>query len=273
MVINEALICASEKLSAVTDVPALESKLLMETACNCDRLFLIKNRNDELAPEKLAAFYELVEERLTGRPIAYIIGHREFMGLDFTVNGSVLIPRPDTEILVECAIDSGKKNILDIGTGSGAIAVSLAHYIKGSNLTAIDVSEDALAVAEKNAAANNTCVNFKKADILTDPIDGVYDLIVSNPPYIKNAVIPTLSPDVKNFEPHLALSGGEDGLIFYRAIAKKAPDALVAGGMLMFEIGFDQAEAVCEIMAESFSNISVKKDLAGCDRVCIGTKK
>lgn len=273
MVINEALLKASEKLSAVTDVPALEAKLLMETACHCDRLFLIKNRSEELAPEKLNVFFTLVEERLTGRPIAYITGRKEFMELDFTVSGDVLIPRPDTEVLVECAISSGKKSILDIGTGSGAIAVSLAHYIKGSNLTAIDISDKALAVAKSNADKNNVCVNFKKSDILTDPIDGVFDLIVSNPPYIRSAVIPTLAPDVKNFEPHLALSGGDDGLMFYRAITKKAPSALAAGGMLMFEIGFDQAEAVCAIMAEHFTGISVVKDLAGCDRVCIGTKK
>lgn len=273
MVINEALLKASERLSAVTDVPALESKLLMETACNCDRLFLIKNRSEELAPEKLEAFFALVAERLTGRPIAYITKHKEFMGLDFDVNGDVLIPRPDTEVLVECAISSGKKNILDIGTGSGAIAVSLARYIKGSNLTAIDISDKALAVAKRNADKNNVCVNFKKSDILTDPIEGFFDLIVSNPPYIRSAVIPTLAPDVKNFEPYIALSGGDDGLMFYRAITKKAPAALTDGGMLVFEIGCDQAEAVCEIMAEHFCNIKVIKDLAGCDRVCAGTKK
>lgn len=273
MVISDALFNATEKLKAISSVPSLESKLLLESALNCDRLYLIKNRNAFLSLSEEQEFNSLVSVRLTGCPIAYIIGHREFMGLDFSVNKNVLIPRPDTETLVEYAIGLNKKNILDIGTGSGAIAVSLAKYIEGSRVTATDISSEALKTAEKNAAANGVHVDFYRSDILSDDIFGTYDLIASNPPYIKDSVIPTLETDVKDFEPQLALSGGEDGLKFYRAICKKAPSALNEDGILLLEIGFDQGEDVKNLMSEHFCDIKILKDLSGCSRVCTGRKK
>lgn len=270
MVIGKALKNGAELLKKVSDVPLLESRVLLEHVLSADRLTLIKESGSELKDNDREAFMSLIFQRLSGKPIAYITGHKEFMGLDFFVNADVLIPRPDTETLVEYAIGTGKRKILDIGTGSGAIAVSLAKYIADSEVSAADISPDALAVAEKNARANKAEINFLLLDILNDEIGGKYDMIVSNPPYIKDSVIPTLDKTVRAFEPRLALSGGEDGLKFYRKIAEKAPGALYGGGILAFEIGYDQAHAVSEIMAKSFKNIQIIKDLAGCDRVVTG---
>lgn len=263
MVINAALSEGAKRLRAVSDVPLLESRILMEKATGLDRLGLIKKGVDELECDEEKRYFLLLGDRLTGRPIAYIIGHKEFMGLDFFVDENVLIPRPDTETLVQAALDSGKKRILDIGTGSGAIAVSLARLDPLAEVSAVDISQNALAVAEKNAKENGVSVSFSRLDILNEEISGTFDMIVSNPPYISDFVIPTLDETVKNFEPRLALSGGEDGLIFYREITKKALRALEPGGLLMFEIGFDQGEAVSEIMAGDYKNIKIIKDLAG----------
>ncbi len=273
MVIKAALSDGAKRLRAVSDVPLLESRILMEKATGLDRLGLIKMSDNELTGDEEKLYLSLVGDRLTGRPIAYITGHKEFMGLDFFVNENVLIPRPDTETLVQTALDSGKIRILDIGTGSGAVAVSLAKLNPLAKVSAVDISQNALAVAEKNAKANGVSVSFSRLDILNEEIPGTFDMIVSNPPYIKDSVIPSLDKTVKDFEPRLALSGGEDGLIFYREIAKKALLALNPGGLLMFEIGFDQGEAVSEIMAGNYKNIKVIKDLAGCDRVVTGEKK
>lgn len=273
MVINAALSEGAKRLRAVSDVPLLESRILMEKATGLDRLGLIKKGGDELEGDEEKRYFLLLGDRLTGRPIAYIIGHKEFMGLDFFVDENVLIPRPDTETLVQAALESGKRRILDIGTGSGAVAVSLARLNPLAEVSAVDISLSALTVAEKNAKKNDVSVSFSRLDILNEDITGKFDLIVSNPPYISDFVIPTLDETVKNFEPRLALSGGEDGLIFYREITKKALGALDQGGLLMFEIGFDQGEAVPEIMAGSYKNIKIIKDLAGCDRVVTGEKK
>lgn len=273
MVIKAVLKKCSGLLKAVSDVPLLEARILLEAATGLDRLTLIKKSESELGTDENEHYMRLVNERLTGKPIAYITGHKEFMGLDFFVNENVLIPRPDTETLIECVLGSGKRKILDIGTGSGAIAVSLAKFIPESEVTAVDISPEALKIAEKNAIANGVDVAFSILDILNEDITSEFDLIVSNPPYIRDSVIPTLDKTVNAFEPHLALSGGEDGLIFYRAIAKKAVRALNNGGLLMFEIGFDQGKAVSEIMSDNYKNIKIIKDLAGCDRVVTGEKK
>lgn len=272
MVISEALMGAAKALSDVTSSPALESKILLEKVLDCDRLYLIKNRSEAISFDDLKTFSELIKLRLSGKPISYITGHKEFMGLDFLVNENVLIPRPDTETLAEYAISLGKKNILDIGTGSGALAVSLAKYIKDSVVYAVDISEEALKTAHLNAERNNVIIHFSRLDILSENISGTFDLIVSNPPYIKDSVIPTLSKDVREFEPIIALSGGDDGLAFYRAITKKAYNALSVGGVLAFEIGFDQGQSVSDIMSELFSDIKIIKDLSGHDRVVSGIK-
>lgn len=270
MVIADALKEGTRLLSGVSDSAALDSHILLETACGHDRLFLIANRDAALSESERERFFSYLSRRMKGEPVAYIVGSKEFMGLPFTVKPGILIPRPDTETLVEYAIGHCRGDILDIGTGSGAIAVSLAHYLKDARLSACDVSREALDVAAENARRNDVSVRFFPLDLLTEDIPGPFDAIVSNPPYIRSNVIETLDVTVRSFEPRLALDGGDDGLIFYRALAKKAPRALRPGGRLITEIGFDQAEAVSALFAPFFSSVTVLRDLAGHDRVVIG---
>lgn len=270
MVIGSALRNAAAHLKSVSDTPMLDARILMEKACSCDRLSLIKNSARELTEDIESRFFAMVADRASSRPIAYITHSKEFMGLDFYVDENVLIPRPDTEILAEFAIGTKKDRVLDIGTGSGALSVSIAKYLPSSHVSAVDISTEALKIAKRNAEKNSVSVSFSHLDILSEDIPDKYDLIVSNPPYIRNDVIPTLDSAVKNFEPLLALSGGDDGLIFYREITKKASLALNEKGILAFEIGFDQADDVCEIMHPFFNGVTVVKDLAGCNRVVWG---
>lgn len=273
MVIKEALIMGTSLLSEVSETPSLDSKILLEKACNCDRLFLLRNRDEEISTESLELYKTYLERRKAEEPIAYITNEKEFMGLPFYVDENVLIPRPDTEILVEYAIDNCHGSVLDIGTGSGAIAVSVAKYGKDVSVSACDISEKALVIAEKNAVANNAFVNFFHVDILNENLKEKYDTIISNPPYIRSDVIPTLGINVKDFEPLAALDGGDDGLIFYRTITKKAFTSLNPGGILIYEIGFDQAKDVSDILSPLFTDIRVLKDFSGNDRVVTGIKK
>jgi len=208
------------------------------------------------------------------------------MGLEFMIEQGVLIPRGDTEILVEKVIDIYEKEfspnsvkIMDIGTGSGAIVVSLGKFINNSILTAIDISPKALEIAKKNANSNGVenKITFHLGSLF-NPIKGedeykTYDFIISNPPYIPRAVVETLDPGVKDYEPHLALDGGEDGLDFYREITVGAKDYLKDEGWLLFEIGYDQGESVSELLnINGFKDINVLQDLAGLDRVVLGKK-
>lgn len=216
----------------------------------------------------------LIARRQKLEPVAYILGEKEFFGLSFLVDENVLIPRPDTEILVEWALANFHGGaVLDIGTGSGCIAVTLAKHLPGAKVTAADISPAALAVAKKNAARHGVDIAFLQLDILSAFPDGKFGLIVSNPPYIRPDVIDGLSASVRDFEPYGALAGGDDGLAFYRAICQKAPAHLAFGGLLAFEIGFDQADAVRTLMGKSFTGITVVKDLAGCDRVVAGARR
>ncbi len=222
---------------------------------------------------------ESVLRLLSGEPVSYIIGHKEFMSLDFSVNNSTLIPRQDTEILVEEIINFYKNRkppfIFEIGTGSGCIAISLAHYIKGAHITACDISELALKTAMLNAEKNNvSCrISFVKKDIMTGfpDLSITPDCIVSNPPYIESDIIQNLESGVKDFEPISALDGGFDGLDFYRQIISL--NNLRSGGLLAFEIGYNQGIAVKELMSDKFTDIKIKKDLGGNDRVVTGIKK
>ncbi len=273
MVIKEALIFGTDALRDISDTPGLDSKILLEKACNCDRLFLIRNRDEEVPEESLDLYKSLLDRRKQNEPIAYITKEKEFMGLTFYVDKNVLIPRPDTEILAEFAIDNCHGKILDIGTGSGALSVSIAKFGKDVSVSACDISKDALAVAEKNAFSNEASVNFFHCDILNDELKEKYDAIISNPPYIRSDVVLTLDKNVKDFEPLTALDGGDDGLIFYRIITEKACGALNTGGILAYEIGFDQGKEVSDIMTPLFSDVKILKDLAGNDRVVTGIKK
>ncbi|MBQ9518932.1 MAG: peptide chain release factor N(5)-glutamine methyltransferase [Firmicutes bacterium] len=248
----------------------IDADLLVMRALGLTRMQLVTRDTDEV-PDKAAAKLEnLLQKRLSNMPMQYILENCEFMGINFKVNENVLIPRPDTEVLVEEVLKRKPQSALDIGTGSGAIAVSLAKYGVKS-VTACDISQNALDVAKENAKNADVDIDFIKSDIFKN-ISGKFDAIVSNPPYIVSDVIPTLMPQVKDYEPRLALDGGKDGLDFYRSITAQAKEHLNKGGLLAFEIGYDQGETVSKLMRENgFENVKVIKDLAGLDRVVTGT--
>jgi release factor glutamine methyltransferase len=248
----------------------------MMNATGYTQMQLITHDTDEISSDAEKTLALTLAQRLEMKPMQYILGHCEFMGLDFEVNENTLIPRPDTEVLVESAIEAIKKHncktVLDMCTGSGAIAVSIAKYT-GAKVTATDISEKALDVARRNAEKNNVNVNFIKSDLFQN-ISGKFDIILSNPPYIESAVVDTLDSGVKDYEPRLALDGGDDGLDFYKKIVESAPRFLTnCCGALMFEIGYNQADALKNILCEhQFDKILIKKDLAGLNRVAIGYK-
>ncbi|CEK36739.1 peptide chain release factor N(5)-glutamine methyltransferase [Paraclostridium sordellii] len=282
MTIREILIKYMEKLSSISDTPKLDIEILLQKALgDVDRLYIQLNLDKKLSDEELKCFNEMINDRLNGRPIAYIVKNREFMALDFYVEEGVLIPRPDTEPLVEEVIELSKGmkdvTIVDIGTGSGAISVSLAKYIKNSYVYSLDISDKALSIGKKNAVNNEVDdkIEFIKSDVFTGIKDRnlKLDIIVSNPPYIKKEDIKTLHTQVKDYEPYIALEGGEDGLDFYRIITEKSLKYLKSNGILAFEVGHDQANDVCTIMENhGYKKIYTKKDLQGIDRVVIGFK-
>lgn len=255
---------------------SLDIEVLLMEITKFSRAELYINTEYCLTESEFEKFEQFFNRRLKNEPIAYIIGKCEFMGIDFSLNSDTLIPRPDTEILVEKAIDIIKKNnfkkCLDIGTGSGAIAISIAKYIKEIYITAIDINENAVLKATENAHKNDVLnkINFLQSDLF-EKINEKYDIIVSNPPYIKTSLIEELEENVKKYEPRRALDGGEDGLIFYEEITKKCKHFLNENGYIIYEIGYDQANYVKKIMLENnFKNIKILKDLAGLDRVVLG---
>ena len=224
--------------------------------------------------EETEKIMQAVEKRLKRIPLAYIFGKTNFFGYDFKVNENVLIPRIDTEILVEKLIQvigRNQKNVkvLDIGTGSGAIAIVLQKET-GADVTAVDVSSKALNVAKQNAKETGADVLFLKSNLFENIPNFKFDFIVSNPPYIETETVKGLDPEVVSNEPILALDGGEDGLDFYRKIISEAPKHLNSKGKLYFEIGYNQADAVCELMKDKFKNIAVYKDYGNNDRVVSG---
>lgn len=248
-----------------------------------DRTFLYIHRNDATDEYRADAYFGLIDRRAAGEPLQYILGSQEFMGLNFAVNPSVLIPRQDTETLVELALKrAGEKkrslSILDMCCGSGAIAVSMAHFLPKAKITACDISLEALEVARGNAARNglNGRIEFRESDLFfmtkrkkTVRIKDSFDMILSNPPYIPTQDIDTLQTEVRDHEPIKALDGGSDGLDFYRRIAEDAFGSLKKDGLMFLEIGCDQAEAVTSLLSGAgyYSEIEVHKDLTGLDRV------
>ena len=263
------------KLSNI-DAPVVTAGAILCYVLGCDKSYLYTHDDYLLSKDEYDKYCEALKRRIGGEPLQYITGHQEFMSLNFAVSPSVLIPRQDTEILVEYIMEFvGQKenvSILDIGTGSGCIAISLAYYIKGSQVFGVDVSKDALEIARKNA---RSCgfeerITFLESNLFSNVHIKKFDVIVSNPPYIPNRVIDTLDRQVKDFEPKIALDGGEDGLDFYRRITKQSVDFLKPNGLLAFEVGFDQARDVAKIMESSFKDINIQKDLAGIERVVTG---
>ena len=279
MTIKEIIIRYSKELEEISSTPRLDVETLLQKVLNVDRLYILLNLDRSLSDDEEKLFNKFIEERLNNRPIAYIVENREFMGLDFYVKEGVLIPRPDTEVLVEEVIELGKDkgsiNILDIGTGSGAITVSLAKYLENAKITSVDISDIALEIGKKNAQSNyvDDRITFIKSDLFTNiDKDMKFDIIVSNPPYIKREVIETLDKQVKDFEPYNALEGGVDGLDFYRAITTQGKNYLNKGGILAYEVGHDQSEDVSKLMEkDGYTNIYTRKDLQQIDRVVIGS--
>ncbi len=276
MVIRELLTETAASLSGI-DNYMFEAHLLVRTVLELSPMDLVLSHKNEVDEEKVKIVRDYAARRKGGEPIQYILGTQEFMGIEFDVNKSVLIPRADTETLVEAVLQSLCKNganVLDLCCGSGCIGLSIAYHNKRTYIRGIDISPDAIALSRKNALKIGVYerAKFERLDVLTEHISGKYDIVVSNPPYIRTDVIPTLMSEVQDFEPHLALDGGEDGLIFYRRIADEAKVLLNKGGLLAFEIGYDQANSVSEIMKPNYYDITVIKDLCGNDRVVLGRK-
>lgn len=259
----------------------LDARLLLEHICGTDRNTLLAHGDMEVTEEKYRCYVNYIAERKKHVPLQYITGIQEFMGLEFTVNEHVLIPRQDTEILVEEVmrhLHDGMR-ILDMCAGSGCILLSLLYYSNDCTGTGVDISEDALDVARLNAGKlkklkNELEVRFIQSDLferLIMPRNEQFEIIVSNPPYIRSDVIRTLMPEVKEYEPLIALDGKSDGLFFYREIIRQAKEHLTGGGRLFFETGYDQAQAVKIMMEEAgYTEVEIVKDFAGLDRVVHG---
>lgn len=250
--------------------------ILLQYLLSMSKTEIMLHENMELDETQKEEIFKRVEEIIEGKPIQYITHHQEFMGLDFYVDENVLIPQPDTEILVEETIHMiNRKNenirILDLCTGSGAIAISIENYARDRNIIKIyasDISAEALEIARKNAILNNeeTNIRFIKSNMFEN-INDKFDIILSNPPYIETQTIANLSKEVQN-EPHIALDGGADGLDFYRIIAKEAKKHLNRNGWILLEIGYNQKESVSNLLQEEkYENITCIKDLNGNDRV------
>lgn len=290
--IQELLTLGKEKLESSGNAYAkYERKVLLEEVLGCNYMYMLMNGEEKVSSEKKKKYLSLLERRCAHYPLQYLLGYAHFMDYTFYVNEHVLIPRNDTEILVECAngiletitedtgIDCGQQErnrdegtfrLLDLCCGTGCIGISLKLYHREIALTLADISKEALEVAGRN---------LEKYDIdgtlicssLFEKITGKMDMIVSNPPYIESQVIDTLMPEVKEYEPMLALDGGEDGLDFYKEITAQAVKYLNTSGWLLFEIGYNQREAVLHLMQENgFQDVAVKKDYAGLDRVVYG---
>lgn len=264
--------------------PRLDAEVLLAHVLEKQRIYLYVHFDEPLQPGELAAYREMIKKRVMRVPVAQILGEKEFMGLTFKVTADTLVPRPDTEILVQAAVDrlramAGEEPLrfADIGTGSGAICLSVLHYLAGTVADTVDISPAARAVAEENAASLGLAdrVTFHTGDIL-QPLSGIsFAAILSNPPYIPEADIATLAPEVRLKEPHTALSGGQDGLDFYRRLAKEAPAMLVPGGFTAFEVGIHQAGDVADLLKANplIDRTEILPDYAGIDRVVVGWRK
>lgn len=261
--------------------PQLEARMILAKLLNVDKSYIYAHDDEEISNSIEEEFINIMKIRAKGYPIQYILKEKEFMGLDFYVDQGVLIPRPDTEILVEYLIEyinsnhgDEKINVLDLGIGSGAIGLSLAHYCKNIFLYASDISQDAIRISNINKdrfKLDN--VKILEGDLFeaVEKMEKNFNIIVSNPPYIESKEIDKLQAEVKDYEPMLALDGGDDGLKYYRDISKRAKDFLSSKGLLIYEIGYNQGKEVSEIMRkEDYKEIQVLKDLQALDRIVLG---
>lgn len=270
-----ALAWATAELRAASDTPRLDAELLLAHVLGWGRPRTLAERGHALSDSQRSDFRALVARRAALEPVAYLVGRREFYGLDLLVDRRVLVPRPETELLVELALrhaqrrGAGPLAIADVGTGSGAIALALAAHLPAAQIYATDISPEALAVAGRNAALHGLAerVRLAQGDLL-DALPAPVDLLVSNPPY---TILPEISAGVRLHEPHLALDGGPDGLDVYRRLLAQAPAKLRPGGAIMLEIGAAQAQAVAALARQHLAaaRTSVHKDLAGLDRAVV----
>lgn len=283
--IAELLKWAVGQLEPVIETASIDAHLLMEKVINQNKLYMIMNKNDLLSSDQVAVFTDFVARRVLGEPAQYIVESQEFMGLEFYVNKHVLIPRSDTEPLVEELIHlardikrtDGPLRILDIGTGSGAITLSLANYIEDVFVTSVDISMDAIGVAKINAESIDVKdkVEFINSDLFEALVEDKYydefDIIVSNPPYIPSGDIPDLQVEVSVHEPRLALDGGLSGYDLYKRIIDDGYKYLKDGGVLAFEVGYNQAEEIKKMLrASNYDKIRFVNDLSGIQRIVIG---
>ncbi|MCX7682234.1 MAG: peptide chain release factor N(5)-glutamine methyltransferase [Anaerolineae bacterium] len=261
---------AAARLRPVTDASRLEAEVLLSHTLGLSRAALLAHPERVLTASQYAAYAALISRRAAGYPLPYLTGRAEFYGLEFEVTPEVLIPRPETELLVELALALQPHSVVDVGTGSGCIAVSLAVLLPRVVVYAIDISPAALAVAGRNAERHHVAdrVHLLTGDVLS-PRPGPVDLIVSNPPYIPSDECALLPPSVRDYEPRLALDGGPDGLAFIRRLLKEAPTVLRPGGGILIEIGATQGEAATTLAHAILprARISLHRDLAGRDRV------
>ncbi len=285
MELNNLLRLGVEKLKDIQySNPILESRLLLAYILEVDEVYILINGNIEIDKVDEKNFFELIELRKNGYPLQYIINNANFMGLDFYVEEGVLIPRSDTEVLVEYLLDyideleSDDIKLLDIGIGSGAIVLSTAYFKPFIKAYGIDIEDKPIKVTKKNIEKFGLKnVELFKGDLLK-PIDreeyyNYFNIIASNPPYIETDTIEELQIEIKGYEPKSALDGGADGLIFYREIAEKSKKFLSDSGLLIFEIGYNQGVEVSEILRiNGFKNIKILKDIQGLDRVVLGIK-
>lgn len=285
MTYKDIYIVGKEGLEAAgIEEAALDARLLLEYVCKTDRNELLAHGDRPVTEEQERQYRELLKRRESRIPLQHLTGEQEFMGLRFFVNEHVLIPRQDTEILVEEVLKNlhDGMSILDLCTGSGCILISLLRYTNNCHGLGVDISPEALSVAGGNAERlvpeslvrdeDRDCAKLRLLESdLYERVEGQFDVIVSNPPYIPTKVIETLMPEVREHEPRIALDGSEDGLLFYRRIIEGSRAHLKGGGMLFFEIGYDQGKAVSELMEQAgFLEVQVTKDYAGLDRVVSG---
>jgi len=267
-----------------------EAEWLFSEILGCNRVSLYLNKDRRLNKEESVFASSVLQSRIQGWPLQYLLGKTEFMGLEFAVNANVFIPRPETEILVETAIKqvtrspclSGRQaghqvtslDILDVGTGSGCIAISLAKLLPYAAITATDISDKALAAAMENADLNGAKVNFVQGDLFCGLPPGSYDLVVSNPPYIPSPEIQNLQPEIRH-EPIVALDGGSDGLDFYRRMIKDAPQYLKENSYFIMEIGFNQKDSIKDIFQKNknFKVIDIVQDYNNIDRIIIAKRE
>lgn len=274
MTYRDAIVTGEKTLQEAQIIDAKnDAWLLLAMACKIDHTFYYMHIDEDMPEEMEHEFEVLIKKRAERVPLQYITGKQEFMGLTFLVNSNVLIPRQDTETLVEEALKVVKPGmkVMDMCTGSGCVLISILKNAHGAQGFGYDISKQAINVAKENAKLNEVPAVFERSNLFEEVADEKFDVIVSNPPYIRSGEIAGLMPEVADFEPHEALDGGEDGLHFYREIAEHCSDYLNPGGHLLLEIGYDQGEAVSAMLREAgFQDVCVIKDLARNDRVVKG---